>query len=793
MTHYGDLTEKYGVDWEVLSAAGLTVAMVGYGDHDISPILSAVAKGNSAAGNPPGKRCPLVCGVISGTQAQFTHRYNTCAAAQDGDGLIMEYDGHHTFDDGLGFRVPSSKSDDTSPAPAPTAIHASPSLELFVATSSIGTDTAAGNGTAQRPFPSVGHAIASIRSLSRAERCAPGGVTVTIAGGVYGAENGRLYLTSADSSCGPEAPLVFRAAPKDTVPVVLHGGVEIPASAFKKEATIPGSGGKSVWSADLGALGLSELAKTSANFTIGWKCANGNRTELFFNGRAMTLARYPNKESGSEIWQYLRQGVVLSTQSFGAGTDDTTGGKPIATSLFKQWRTETESLWVHGFWSWDWADSFVKVAAIGNDGSVALGGAPHFGLKSGSRYMMTNAKSLLDAAEEYYIDGKTSKLYFIPPDGADPTHPSGQGAFLSLAQTAHTIDGAEDVILRGLRLEYAMGVALSAKNVTSVTIDNCTISNSGTDGIHFTGKNATLSGSEIVDIGCNAVVVSGGDIHSLTPGHMLVHNNSLHRFGRVSRTVRVGVSWSGCGNVISSNEIYDAPQIGIIGHGVNTVFEDNDLHDLAKGTADTGGFYAGRTWSDRGNIVRRNKFRRFYQVEKMAQKTSVNGIYLDDMEAGWTIEDNYFESIHDCMFIGGGRQNTVRANTFVNCTIPVHVDDRGKGWMHCGPNQTYPKAFLDELAAVNYRQPPWSTAFPHIDVTSTPCAPTLNIVRDNRYCFLPPPPPAPSPPPPPAGSCAKCPTGHPYPYGSAVFGSWCCSVPHMSCAGSQPTCAISTL
>jgi hypothetical protein len=118
----------------------------------------------------------------------------------------------------------------------------------------------------------------------------------------------------------------------------------------------------------------------------------------------------------------------------------------------------------------------------------------------------------------------------------------------------------------------------------------------------------------------------------------------------VSRTVRVGVSWSGAGNVISSNEIYDAPrkftsnpsfacdswtcserllvfiEIGIIGHGVNMLFEDNDLHDLAKGTSDTGGFYAGRTWSDRGNVVRRNKFRRFYQVEKMAQKTSVNGI-----------------------------------------------------------------------------------------------------------------------------------------------------------------------
>ena len=55
----------------------------------------------------------------------------------------------------------------------------------------------------------------------------------------------------------------------------------------------------------------------------------------------------------------------------------------------------------------------------------------------------------------------------------------------------------------------------------------------------------------------------------------------------------------------------------------------------------------------------------------------------DDMEAGWLVEDNLFESIHDCMFIGGGRQNTVRGNTFKNCTMPVHVDDRGLGWMKC--------------------------------------------------------------------------------------------------------------
>ena len=109
MVHYGDLTEKYGVDWEVISAAGLDVAMVGYGDHDITPILDAIAKGKRGTTPAGNSSCPVVCGVISGSQEQFTQRYKNCAAVQGGNGFIMEYDGHHTFDHDLGFHVPGVK------------------------------------------------------------------------------------------------------------------------------------------------------------------------------------------------------------------------------------------------------------------------------------------------------------------------------------------------------------------------------------------------------------------------------------------------------------------------------------------------------------------------------------------------------------------------------------------------------------------------------------------------------------------------------------------------------------
>lgn len=67
----------------------------------------------------------------------------------------------------------------------------------------------------------------------------------------------------------------------------------------------------------------------------------------------------------------------------------------------------------------------------------------------------------------------------------DVKHPApGQhGVFLSQQQHAHSMDRVAHVELRGLRFEYAMAEAVSAQNVTNVTIDNCTISNSGTDGI----------------------------------------------------------------------------------------------------------------------------------------------------------------------------------------------------------------------------------------------------------------------------------------------------------------------
>jgi hypothetical protein len=72
---------------------------------------------------------------------------------------------------------------------------------------------------------------------------------------------------------------------------------------------------------------------------------------------------------------------------------------------------------------------------------------------------------------------------------------------------------------------------------------------------------------------------------------------------------------------------------------------------------------AGRHWDERGNVVRNNRFSRIYQTEEIAEVgNAVRAIYLDDMEAGWLVEGNHFDSCDVAVLIGGGRQTTVFNN-----------------------------------------------------------------------------------------------------------------------------------
>ena len=69
--------------------------------------------------------------------------------------------------------------------------------------------------------------------------------------------------------------------------------------------------------------------------------------------------------------------------------------------------------------------------------------------------------------------------------------------------------------------------------------------------------------------------------------------------------------------------------------GNDCVFENNTLDTLCYESSDSGAFYSGRSWIDRGNIIRGNTFKNILNTEKThLGYPSVQAIYLDDQVCG---------------------------------------------------------------------------------------------------------------------------------------------------------------
>lgn len=173
------------------------------------------------------------------------------------------------------------------------------------------------------------------------------GVQVTIKGGDYSGDDNALLLDARDSGT-VDAPIVFQANPDDATPVRLHGGAVVPSNAWVRNGST--AGGLAVYKAELAPLGLAGLARWSGSFQTGWTCANGNRTELFMNGEAMTLARYPNKDGVTGTWRYLRAGAAINGSVFHAGTDES--GRPVSPTA--PLVGDTTDMWMQGFWNWEY-------------------------------------------------------------------------------------------------------------------------------------------------------------------------------------------------------------------------------------------------------------------------------------------------------------------------------------------------------------------------------------------------------------------------------------------------------
>jgi hypothetical protein len=154
------------------------------------------------------------------------------------------------------------------------------------------------------------------------------------------------------------------------------------------------------------------------------------------------------------------------------------------------------------------------------------------------------------------------------------------------------------------------------------------------------------------------------------------------------------------------------------------LIEFNEIHNVCEESNDAGVMYAGHNWGMRGNVIRYNYLHHVYGREGRG----CMGVYLDDNFSSATLFGNVFYQVPRAAFLGGGRDNVVENNLFIDCSPAVNVDARGLGW------RAYGKAELTKkLEEVPYREEPWRSRYPQLLTLlgDEPMAPKGTLITRN--------------------------------------------------------------
>ena len=532
-----------------------------------------------------------------------------------------------------------------------------------------------------------------------------------------------LTLTAEDSGTA-SAPIRWEAAAPG---VILSGGrvVELqPVSDSAVLDRLPENVRARVQQVDLRAQGVTEFGEIAQRGNPG--------LELFFRGQRQPIAAYPN-----EGWLLIADVPQTGPKRFHEGLarekrfDGVPAGRHYGRIVYDgdrpgQWSSDNE-IYAHGYWSWDWSDAYQRVQSIDAAKREVTFAEPHhyYGYTRNQRYRFVNVVEELDAPGEWALDRRRGRLFFLPPSDARP----GDAVVSVLETPLIHLDGASHVTLTGFTLEHSRGTGVLVSGGEHCTLAGLTLRNLGGEAVTIDGGTAhTVQSCDLFELANGAIRVNGGDRTTLTPSAHRVVNNHIHHFSQWLRTGQYGVMIDGVGHTISHNLVHDAPFEAFYLRGNDHVVEFNEVHRVCLETGDAGGIHTGRDYTWRGNVIRYN----YWHDLKGPGLHGVTAVYLDDFSSGFTIHGNVFYRAGRGVQIGGGRDNLVANNLFVDCEPAVHVDARGLSWASNYFNGEFPWLF-DRFREIKGNQPPYTTRYPRLAtlLADEPAVPKGNVIRSN--------------------------------------------------------------
>jgi hypothetical protein len=244
------------------------------------------------------------------------------------------------------------------------------------------------------------------------------------------------------------------------------------------------------------------------------------------------------------------------------------------------------------------------------------------------------------------------------------------------------VNQAKNVVIRGVKVEGGRQYGVQIDGCENVQVRDSIVRNIGEAGVVVaSAKNSGVLNCEIRDCGESAVSLDGGDFSALAPAGNFVENSLIERVSRWCRTYHPGVAMNGVGQRIVGNTFADLPHNAILFGGNDHQIERNDIRRVCLETGDAGAIYIGRNPTTRGTVIKNNRFREIEpRTNTEGNYANVMSVYLDDCQCGITVTGNVFEGKGTSIMIGGGRDNIVTGNVFLNGRPGISFDQRGKGW-----------------------------------------------------------------------------------------------------------------
>lgn len=565
-----------------------------------------------------------------------------------------------------------------------------------------------------------------------------GPVTIVMNAGRYSLSR-PLEMEAVDSGRAG-APVVFRAAAPGTVRIL--GAVPLagpPAGWLKGEwlrFPVPPPPGEML-------AGEARLARQRPGF------------ELFWNGRPLPLARWPDLADGNrpdQSWAYVEAVEPKDSRD-----------RFICRRLPPELLANPAGAEVHLFSQVEWLDEVIAVRSFdAATGEIQLERPASYPLTPGARFFVQNVLPALNQPGEWWFDRKTGELTVVAPESSAAT----REIYVSHFETLLKVKGASHLRFEGLGWEGATGDAIELRDADDCEFFGNRIANVGGWGlVAKTDGRLLLAGNTITETGLGGMQLVGGEQASLTPARIVARDNVVSDIDRLLLCYMPAFRLNGVAIEVEHNRVSHLPHNALMLAGNNHRIEANLFEDVCFETNDVGAIYTGSDWSTRGTVIAGNVFRQIagrhfdaasHNPEPAGRYSSggaAYGIYLDDLLDGSVIRENVFEDIQSAaIHLAGGSYHRVIDNFFVRTKGALFMwaqSDFTRPWERLQPFLKPGSPFFSAYPEIKDREKNNPLVPSHIEFRGNHLLEvplpydirllgTQNIFAENRFAVMPP-------------------------------------------------------